>query len=301
MPKVSVIIPCYNGMPYLQEAVESILRQTLTNFELIIVDDCSTDDSMVYLRSLQDPRIRLLFHEMNKGEAGARNTGIEAAQGEYIAMQDADDISHSERLERQVRLMDANPEIAIASCAAKTFGSQNRYIRVSTSPMIIKSLTPFKYMFCNPAIMYRRSILGEKRYPALRFGADSAFVMSAALQYKASNVRDALYYYRVHSKSVSFTTPNMKEYQRIFFKELIQQRLGFEPTPQEVECHIDFTLGSRAILHNPAIACYLIKSLIKGRHTFSQRCILAAYFIGYLPRSVLRYIIKGLLQYGHKT
>ncbi len=109
-PKVSVVIPCYNGERFIREAIESILGQTRTDLEVVVVDDGSTDDSSRVVEACcSDPRVRLLRHDSNRGIAAARNTGIAAARGEYVAFLDQDDIWLSDKLRVQVPLLDGGP------------------------------------------------------------------------------------------------------------------------------------------------------------------------------------------------
>lgn len=120
MPLVSVIMPVYNGEKYLAEAIESILAQTFTDFELLIVDDGSTDDSAAIIRSYEERESRIRFFQLprNMGMADARNHGIAAARGDYIAGMDCDDISLPLRLEKQVNFLLAHPEIGgVGTCA----------------------------------------------------------------------------------------------------------------------------------------------------------------------------------------
>ncbi len=121
MPLVSVIMPVFNGEKYLSEAIESILTQTYTNFELLIVDDGSTDASAAIIRDYaeRDSRIRFLKHERNLGTGTAQNTGFAVATGAYIANMDHDDISLPTRLEKQVRFLENHPQIGAAGVCAQ--------------------------------------------------------------------------------------------------------------------------------------------------------------------------------------
>lgn len=101
-PLVSIVIPTYNRERLLNRAIKSVLNQTYTNFELIVVDDCSTDCTESVVKGFQDDRIRYIRHERNQGAPTARNNGIKAANGEYIAFQDSDDVWLSTKLEKQV-------------------------------------------------------------------------------------------------------------------------------------------------------------------------------------------------------
>ena len=120
MPLVSVIMPVYNGERFVAEAIESVLAQTFTDFELLIVDDGSTDGSAALIRACaqRENRIRFIQHERNLGQARALNTGLAAATGAYITSMDCDDISLPRRLEKQTRFLEDNPHIgALGVCA----------------------------------------------------------------------------------------------------------------------------------------------------------------------------------------
>lgn len=104
-PLVSIVTPNYNGAKYLRETLESVLAQTYTNWELIVVDDGSTDDSLELVRSFDEPRFRVFVNERNSGAAVSRNVAIEAARGKYIAFLDGDDLWDEKKLERQIAFM----------------------------------------------------------------------------------------------------------------------------------------------------------------------------------------------------
>jgi glycosyltransferase involved in cell wall biosynthesis len=106
MSKVSVIIPTYNRAHLIRRAIQSVLNQTYQDFEIIVVDDGSTDNTEEVVKSFNDARISYIRHENNKGEAAARNTGIKAAKREYIAFQDSDDESFPQRLEKQIKVFE---------------------------------------------------------------------------------------------------------------------------------------------------------------------------------------------------
>jgi glycosyltransferase involved in cell wall biosynthesis len=112
MPKVSVIIPAYNAMAYLPETLDSVLKQTLTDFEVLIINDGSKDHIEQWATQITDPRVKLIS-QPNQGVSVARNTGIAQAQGEYVAFLDADDLWDSTKLEKQVRRMEERPEVGL--------------------------------------------------------------------------------------------------------------------------------------------------------------------------------------------
>jgi glycosyltransferase involved in cell wall biosynthesis len=112
MLKVSVIIPAYNAMNYLPETLKSVLRQTFTDFEILIIDDGSSDNLVQWVSQLVDPRIKLISQN-NQGVSVARNTGITHAQGEFIAFLDADDLWEATKLEKQLHTLEDNPAVGL--------------------------------------------------------------------------------------------------------------------------------------------------------------------------------------------
>ena len=110
-PELSVLLPVYNGASYLREAIESILGQTYTDFELIVIDDGSTDDSLSVVGEFADSGI-LVFSQTNKGLAASLNRAIGLAKGRYVARQDQDDLSLPQRFEKQIRFFDEHPRLA---------------------------------------------------------------------------------------------------------------------------------------------------------------------------------------------
>lgn len=128
MPRVSVVIPCFNHGRFIDQAVASILRQTFQDFEIVIVDDGSTDPATVRkLRGYQAPKTTVLLSE-NRGPSAARNTGIRAATGEYLLTLDADDWYEGTFLEKAVSLLDREPTTGLVTCGRRYFGATSRLV-----------------------------------------------------------------------------------------------------------------------------------------------------------------------------
>lgn len=113
MPMVSIILPTYNRAHLISRAIRSLLQQTYQDFEIVIIDDASTDNTKEVINSFNDPRIRYLNHEINRGLSAARNTGIKASKGEYLAFQDDDDLWTKDKLEKQMHIFDENAKIGV--------------------------------------------------------------------------------------------------------------------------------------------------------------------------------------------
>ncbi len=114
MPKISVVMPVYNVERFVAEAVQSVLNQTFEDFELLIIDDVSPDGSVEICQQFTDPRVRIIHHTVNRGLAGARNTGVRQAQGEFLAFLDSDDCWHPEKLERHHTHLTSRPAVGVS-------------------------------------------------------------------------------------------------------------------------------------------------------------------------------------------
>lgn len=134
-PLVSVVIPAYNAVRFLPDSIPSVLTQTWTDLELIVVDDGSTDGTAACVRTFDDPRIRLVS-QANRGLAGARNGGIRAARGRYIAFLDADDLWHPEKLARHVQHLQAQPDVGVSYSASALMDDQGRDMHLLQNPKL---------------------------------------------------------------------------------------------------------------------------------------------------------------------
>ena len=123
MVKISVLIPVYNAAAFLKNSVESILRQSFKDFELILLNDCSSDNSEEIIKTFSDPRIKYFRNEQNLGISGSRNRLMDLAQGEYLAVMDNDDLSMPERFAKQVAFLDSHPEVTIVGTWGELFNN----------------------------------------------------------------------------------------------------------------------------------------------------------------------------------
>ncbi|MEO1186284.1 MAG: glycosyltransferase family 2 protein, partial [Cyanobacteria bacterium J06636_27] len=168
MKKVSVIIPVYNAEKYIAATVQSVLSQTYKNFEIIIVDDGTPDNSVKICQKFNDSRIRII-HQANRGLPGARNTGIRHAQGDYLAFLDADDIWLPEKLEKHVEHLNSSPTVGISFCYSAFINEQGNSTGICQKPRKLYDITP-SYVLCrNPvgngsAAVIRREVFEDIKF-----------------------------------------------------------------------------------------------------------------------------------------
>ncbi len=206
-PKVSVVMAVYNGEKYLREAIDSILGQTFTDFEFIIVDDASTDRSFEIAGAYADPRINLVRSERNLGLTASLNRGLELARGAYVARMDCDDISLPERLAKQVAFMDANPEVGACSTWAFDIDSAGGIIGKRETPVGEQLENYFwRESLIHPAAMFRFSPEAGPRYStAVRYSQDYDLWLRIRAKHRLSNLAEYLLLYRVHEAGITLS------------------------------------------------------------------------------------------------
>ena len=160
-PSISVIMSVYNGERYVAKAVESVLSQTFSDFEFVVIDDGSTDSTFEILSQFSDRRIILLRNEKNVGLVSSLNRGIQASSGKYLARVDADDACHSDRLKQQHAFMEQNPEIGVLGTWMEQFDENGNSLGVLTTPLsheMIRWKLLFETTVFHPTIVMRRSV-----------------------------------------------------------------------------------------------------------------------------------------------
>ena len=206
MPKVSVVMPAYNAEKYISEAIESILNQTFTDFEFIIIDDGSIDDTVGIINYYNDDRIRLIQNEVNLGVAQTLNKGIELSRGQYIARMDADDISLPTRFEKQVAFLDVNPDVAVVGSDIELFGMVNEKRSFSSKHDDLKVELLFNNCFAHPSVMLNHKFFGSKKLlynPKVNKMEDYDLWVRAAISNKLACISEVLLRYRVHPNQVT--------------------------------------------------------------------------------------------------
>ncbi len=206
MPTVSVVIPFYNRIGWLKEAVESVLAQTFRDYQVILVDDGSTEDTSLLREVLSDSRI-ICLHQANKGRSAARNTGIKAACGKYIAFLDADDLFLPAKLEKQVMLMEQNPHILFSHTSYLRMDSEGKYMEKMESGKFCGQVYPQILTGCpiaTPTVMVRAEILREYCFEEdVHVGEDIILWSCIAQKSPVLGMEEPLSKIRIHGAAAS--------------------------------------------------------------------------------------------------
>lgn len=230
VPKVSVVMPIYNAEKYVVEAIESILTQTFTDFEFIIINDGSTDRSEEIILTFNDSKIKYLKNTHNLGLVETLNFGIKIALGIYIVRMDADDISFPERLSKQVAFMDQNPNIGVMGSAYEIFGDMTKTYSPPTDPMLAYTHLSFNSAIGHPTSIIRKSVLDKNniQYESrFEYAADYAFWIRISQVSNIISTEEPLLRYRWHTSNMSNSDPSVnraKSEARVLWYELHLKR-----------------------------------------------------------------------------
>jgi glycosyltransferase involved in cell wall biosynthesis len=208
-PKVTVLMPVYNGADFLRQAIDSILRQSYRDFELLVVNDGSTDSSREVLKSYSDPRLILAENERNLGLIATLNRGLELARGEFVARMDQDDVSLPRRLEVQQAYLCKHPEVGLCGTWFRTMGEgKSRVVRPPSAPL---SVAAHAFTYCpiaHPSVMMRAALFSKF---ALRYDTNAPHAedydlwVRASRHFSLANVPKVLLHYRMHGEHGSTT------------------------------------------------------------------------------------------------
>ncbi len=264
-PAVTVLMTVYNGLPYLREAIESVLNQTFTDFEFLIIDDASTDESAACIRSYKDPRIRRVCNSKNAGQADALNQGLAIARGETIARLDQDDVCLPNRFQRQLDFLKARPDLAGAGTWLIYIGPDGRKIgfEPGASDLPAGNFGTFAGLLWtqatpvgHPTVMIRRRILQEMGGYEQAFAPAEDFALWTRLGLSRQHmgvVPEPLVKARIHPRQQSV---EKKEVQRAKGMQAHQRFIaafcGTQENPEEIStflrmdeiCWVRFRSGS---------------------------------------------------------
>lgn len=209
LPNISVVMPVYNASAFLHESLNSVLQQTYTDFELLIIDDGSTDNSIEIVKTISDSRIRLI--QNTHDFISSLNTGINAAIGKYLVRMDADDVMMTKRLETQFHYMESHPDIDICGSYAEMFGLTNGIKQRPVDHLYIICTMLLSNPIIHPTVMMKRSMLRQSGclyqsgYPCAE---DYKLWTDLALKgFRFVNIPEPLIRYRISSQQATGTSP----------------------------------------------------------------------------------------------
>ncbi|MDR0829446.1 MAG: glycosyltransferase [Prevotellaceae bacterium] len=251
LPLVSVNMPVKNGVKYIKEAIQSVLNQTFNDFELIIVNDGSTDESAEIVRSFSDSRIKILENQTSKGIAFSRNLAIENSLGKYIAIFDCDDIMLPENLQKKVVFLEQNSDFAMVGSSIEKIDKNGDFIGkhiYKLPPNLLKTQLFFDNYFAQSAMLIRKDVLTKFYYDKNFSQAEDYLLWSKISEnHKVANLKELLIKYRIHNQSIS----NIKQFQmEEFIKKVFEfqlSKLDIFPTEKELENHFILLKRNREI------------------------------------------------------
>jgi len=240
-PAVSVIVTEFNGGEFLGIALDSVLNQTFSDFELIVVDDASTDDAAAHLKQIHDTRLRVIRNSQNLGPAGARNVGIDAARGAYCAFLDHDDVALPFRLQRQMEFLQSNSAVGLLGSAVEFIDSAGK--RPTTIVSMPQAHLEIRWRGLLETPMLQSTMMGRsevvKRHrsdPKFRVNDDWDFAMRVARDTETRNLPEVLV--RCHRHGTNLTTVYRARVNEtaieIALREIGIELPGFSISPSEV-------------------------------------------------------------------
>ncbi len=235
-PKVSVIVPAYNAEKFIGDAVASILKQDFYDFELLVIDDFSSDSTAEIVQKLQksDSRIRLIRNTRNLGVGGTRAVGVDNARGEFIAWMDADDVSEPRRLSSQIAVLEKDVEIGVVGGFIQFFenGELGKIRRYATDDESLRSRIFRQNPVAFPAATFRSSVyevIGN--FENLRQCEDLEILLRVGTRFKFANVNEVLVRYRTVESSLTITNLRKMELLaislRLRYRKNAAYRFGF--------------------------------------------------------------------------
>ncbi len=204
-PLISVVMPVYNALPFLDESINSILKQTLSDFEFVILDDASTDGSVELLRewSRRDRRIHLHESKQRLGLSGSSNAVVAKARAQIVARMDADDIAHPERLRSQWNIIEGDPDVAVIGTLCNGIDASGREVRPRDRWRLVRRSVYIP--FPHGSAMFRREVFDQVGGydEASASGEDQDLFLRMAARGRVLTLPDVLYSYRYHSSNVT--------------------------------------------------------------------------------------------------
>lgn len=235
LPVISVLMPVYNCEEFIEASIKSILNQSFSNFEFIIIDDASNDNTLKIIKELNDPRIRLVEKTKNSGYSNSLNIGLKLAKGEFIARMDGDDISILNRFEKQLAFMKTHPEVIVCGTGYSVIGNEQIKLNPEMHEQIKLGLLRGNCIV-HPSVLMRNSVIKEYNLsynPNMEPSEDYDFWVRLLAHGKLHNLPEVLINYRIHGNSVSRKKAKQQESNAALAKINLLEYLGLELSIEE--------------------------------------------------------------------
>ena len=230
-PLVSVIITTFNVEKYIKEAIDSVLQQTIQDFELIILDDGSSDTTVHVIESIVDERIKFLKNKVNIGRVKSLNLAFNEAKGEYITIVDGDDINVLNRFEKQLEVLQKNDDIKVCGSWYEEFGFSNKIIKHSEFHDVIKAKLLLGCSMTFGGSMFERKLVQNFTFDESKTHVeDYDFWARLVWSGKFYNIQEVLYYYRIHKSQVSTLYNDVQKHNDIEIKLTLFKKTGYNTT-----------------------------------------------------------------------
>ena len=290
MAKVTVLMPVYNVAPYVKEAIDSVLRQTYRDFELLVIDDCSTDNTIEVVRSISDPRIRIECNDHNLGLAENLNRGLSLIDTEYVARMDGDDIAHQDWLQKVVGYLDAHPNVGVCGACGTRFGTSQSEIVLPEDHEARKIALIYNCCILVPA--FRHSLYSQQglQYRTEAFPAeDYRFWADCSLKTRLHNIPESLFRYRMHQSQICTSRKEEQRHKADEVRQYMLHRMGDALTQNDIDYFCNHFLVDR----NGGKEAY------RDRRNFAKRLMTAniveKYYDPALLKESLSATIKAML------
>ena len=315
-PRLTVLMPTYNVEPYVRESIESVLAQTFTDFQLLVMDDHSTDGTLEVVRKIDDPRIRIVQNEKNVGLSENLNRGLDLIDTEFFARMDGDDIALPQWLQREVEYLDSHPEVGVCGGGGQRFGTSQSIIRFPEEHADIAANMLFGCTTIVPTVrmdVVRRNNLRYRRdaFPAedYRFWADCLRVT------QLHNIADILFRYRMHATQICTSRKEEQQLKVAEVRRYMLEWLSGDFTEEDKNYHTGAfmaeAISSKQDYADRRDFCGRLVAKNRSTHHFDEKAlrrtleshltltlygtIVDRYFNdGYSPSKYLRYLASGL-------
>jgi glycosyltransferase involved in cell wall biosynthesis len=268
MPQVSVLMPTFNNASYIEKAIESILDQTYKDFELIIINDASTDDTENILKTFSDNRIVIINNDTNLGLIKSLNIGLNRARGIYISRMDGDDICRKDRLQLQVDFLQKNDNIGVCGTWAKTFGNVKHLFKHPISSDEIKSEMFFNSSLIHATMLIRRDLFSKinDQYPNELHAEDFSLFNILKDYTEFANIPDFLYFYRVHDESVSQQFSKIQKESTKQVYSVLLNKFEIKANTRQLNLHYDLSKGYIKIYNKRIFSAINWLFILKNRN-----------------------------------